>query len=85
MVGTGEQEIVHREGGWLMGWKTVEEDSLSEKGAHALAKKIREYWFKRGIAADVWAERGSYEREGQNGPRFWVVRSNLNINGEGFV
>lgn len=61
-----------------MGWKTTEEDSLSERGAHSLARKIREFWLKRGVPVEVWAEAGRYEAS-KSGPSFWVVRSNINI------
>lgn len=61
-----------------MGWIN---DSLTEKGAHALAVKIREYWFKRGVPVTVWAESGRMSEDGgrNNGPAFWVVRSNINV------
>lgn len=65
-------------------WKGKDEDPLSEKGAHSLARKIREYWFRRGVPVDVWVEAGSYARGsvGQSkisGPSFWVVRSNIDV------
>lgn len=58
---------------------SVVDDFLSEAGAHSLARKIREYWFRRGTAVEVWVEPGSYERSGAKGPSFWVVRSNIDV------
>lgn len=65
-------------------WKGTDEDALSEKGAHSLARKIREYWFRRGVPVNVWVEAGSYSRSGgesggAKGPAFWVVRSNIDV------
>ncbi len=59
-------------------WKPFDDDALSEKGSHALARKIREYWGNRGIKVEVWAEPGKYLKA-SGGPSFWCVRSNLQI------
>lgn len=66
-------------------WKGKDDDALSEKGAHSLAKKIREYWWRRGVTVTVRVEPGRYTRGSEeikqaHGPSFWVVRSDLNLN-----
>lgn len=65
-------------------WRGKDEDALSEKGAHSLAKKIREYWWRRGVPIEVWVEPGRYARGSEeiktgHGPAFWVVRSNIDV------
>lgn len=62
-----------------MAHSSVTDDYLSEAGAHALARKIREYWYQRGVVVDVRVEMGAYERSGARGPSFWVVRSNIDV------
>lgn len=49
-------------------------DTLSQEGAHHLARIIREYWFKRGVGVQVWAEQGQTTPQGM---AMWVVRSNI--------
>ena len=62
-----------------MAYRIIVDDYLTEKGAHSLSVKIRDYWLRRGVKINVWVEAGSYSGNGQKGPSFWVVRSNINM------
>jgi hypothetical protein len=47
-------------------------ENLTKEGAERLAREIREYWYRRGIAPDVWVEKAE-------GAELWGVRSNLDV------
>ena len=54
---------------------TARIDTLTERGAIALARQIREYWSRRGVQVEAWAEPVPTSQ----GLAIWGVRSNLNV------
>lgn len=50
------------------------QDYLTEAGANRLVEKIKDYWAKRGVTPDVWAERC------KGTTITFVVRSNIRVN-----
>lgn len=38
------------------------EDNMTEAGAHALARRIADYWSARNLPCKVWVEKSEYNR-----------------------
>ena len=54
-------------------------DQMTKTGAEELARKIRDYWLRRGVMVNVWIECNVTYSEGST-RHAYVVRSDLKVN-----
>lgn len=57
----------------------MSDDTMTEAGAKALARKIRAYYAARGVKASVRVDRKTFADEHDRHGKFFCVRSNIKL------